>query len=271
MAVDLESRATSTIFELEPGWCVSMSNCSADGRNVYFGCWEDLSDRIPTDLLRGYIGMDETWAAMPRSRIVRAAMDGSDNAIVFEENYWIGHVNTSPTQPDILTFCHEGPWHKVDNRIWGLDAATGRAWKIRPRTADETVGHEYWHRDGVHVGYHGHMADCRSLLGRIRFDDTNRQEYDFPGQTGHIFSHHEKLIVGDGGGVIRLWQQEGDSYAAPRILCRHDSAMRIQQTHPHPVISPDGGYVVFTSDRSGYGNVYKVPLAPFDSLPPADS
>jgi len=43
--------------------------------------------------------------------------------------------------------------------------------------------------------------------------------------------------------------------------------MRIQQTHPHPRISPDGKYVIFTSDRSGYGNVYSVPLVEFESLP----
>lgn len=46
--------------------------------------------------------------------------------------------------------------------------------------------------------------------------------------------------------------------------------MRIQQAHPHPRISPDGRYVIFTSDRSGYCNLYKVNLADFDSLPPAD-
>jgi len=52
------------------------------------------------------------------------------------------------------------------------------------------------------------------------------------------------------------------------VLCRHDSAMKIQQTHPHPRLSPDGSYVVFSSDRSGYGNVYMVRVPEFESLPP---
>jgi oligogalacturonide lyase len=57
-------------------------------------------------------------------------------------------------------------------------------------------------------------------------------------------------------------------YQGPRALCRHDSSMHIQQTHPHPRIAPDGTYVVFSGDRSGYGNVYRVEIPPFESLPP---
>lgn len=106
-----------------------------------------------------YGGFKETWEARPRSQIIRVATDGSGTEVVFEENYWIGHVNTSPMQPDILTFCHEGPWDKVDNRIWGLDAGTGEVWKIRPTAEGEIVGHEYWFSDGVHIGYHGHTSE----------------------------------------------------------------------------------------------------------------
>ena len=122
----------------------------------------------------------------------------------------------------------------------------------------------------MHVGYHGRTSEGKPMIGHIRFDNTMPHECDFPGQTGHIFSHDENLIVGDGAGVIRVWKKEGDRYAGPCVLCRHDSAMRIQQTHPHPRISPDGDYVVFTSDRSGYGNVYKAPLVEFDALSLAD-
>jgi oligogalacturonide lyase len=33
-----------------------------------------------------------------------------------------------------------------------------------------------------------------------------------------------------------------------------------QHTHPHPSFSPDNKYVVYTSDRSGYAQVYEVEL-----------
>ena len=32
---------------------------------------------------------------------------------------WLGHLQFSPTDPHLLMFCHEGPWHKVD-RIWTI-------------------------------------------------------------------------------------------------------------------------------------------------------
>jgi oligogalacturonide lyase len=195
------------------------------------------------------------------------AVDGSGGSVVFEEQYWIGHVNTSPTQPHLLTFCHEGPWNKVDQRIWGFSLQTGNAWMIRPIGPDEIVGHEYWYADGVHIGYHGRNAQGKHILGHIQFDNTDQVEAEFPGVTGHIFSLDEKRIVGDGGKVIRTWEWQDGKYLGPRLLCRHDSSMNIQQTHPHPRISPDGSYVIFSSDRSGYGNIYRVPLASFENLP----
>jgi oligogalacturonide lyase len=267
LAVDLETRQTRVLCQIEPRWCVSQTNASADGRYIYFGVWEDLSARFEVDLLRGYVGFEETWAAKPLSQVLRAPVEGGAAEVVFEERSWIGHVNTSPTQAELLTICHEGPWGKVDQRIWGLDAANGRAWKIRPTGPGEVVGHEYWYADGLRVGYHGHLAG-RRILGRARWDGSEVSEAAFPGETGHIFSNDEGLIVGDGAGVIRLWKWDGSRYRGPRLLCRHDSAMQIQQTHPHPRISPDGRYVIFTSDRSGYGNIYKVDLPEdFESLP----
>ncbi|MEZ4631311.1 MAG: oligogalacturonate lyase family protein [Deinococcales bacterium] len=271
MALNPHTKALRTLHEMDPKWCVSMTNVSADGNYVYFGIWEDQSHKFEVDLLRGYIGFKETWAEKPLSQVLRVAVDGSGAEVVFEEYYWIGHVNTSPTQPHLLTYCHEGPWHLVDNRIWGLDASTGKNWKIRETRAGEIVGHEYWHADGIHIGYHGHSNGEKPILGRCHFDNSGHVEASFAGKTGHIFSLDEKLIVGDGGGVIRLWKWDGQNYSLPRLLCRHDSSMNIQQTHPHPRISPDGSYVVFSSDRSGYGNVYSVALdvalSDFESLP----
>lgn len=267
VALDLHSLASRVLYQLPEGWDVSMINGAADGRHLYASISEDLSDRFRVDYLRGYVGFRETWEAKPLSRIVKVAVDGSGGEVVFEERYWIGHVNTSPKRSDLLTFCHEGPWDLVDNRIWGMDTSTGEVWKIRARESDESVGHEYWHADGERIGYHGRNKDGSQFLGHARYDDTDRVEVNFPGKTGHIHSNTPALIVGDGGNVVRLWRWNGSGYDGPRALCRHDSSMKIQQLHVHPRFDPQGCYVVFTSDVSGYGDVYAVEVPDFAGLP----
>ena len=270
VALALTSLDTRILYRMEEGWDVSMINCSADGQSVYASISEDLSSKFRVDYLRGYVGFAETWAAKPLSRVLRVATDGSGSDVLYEENYWIGHVNTSPTANDALTFCHEGPWAKVDQRIWGLDTTTGRVWKIRAPQHGEAVGHEYWHADGERVGYHGRNPDGTQFLGHCRYDDTDHIEISFPGQTGHIHSNGPELIVGDGGNQVRLWKWTGEAYDGPRLLCRHDSSMKIQQLHVHPRFSADGNHVVFTSDVTGYGNVYLAQVADFDTLPNID-
>ncbi|MEE3042695.1 MAG: oligogalacturonate lyase family protein [Candidatus Latescibacterota bacterium] len=270
VALDLATLQTRVLYEMEKGWDVSMINCSADGEHVYASISEDLSSQFRVDYLRGYVGFAETWAAMPLSRVLRVATDGSGGEVVHEENYWIGHVNTSPTQNDILTFCHEGPWAKVDQRIWGLEISTGRIWKIREPEQGEAVGHEYWHADGERIGYHGRNPDGTQFLGHCRFDDSDRVENSFPGQTGHIHSNDPELIVGDGGKLVRLWKWTGEVYDGPRQLCRHDSSMKTQQLHVHPRFSHDNTQVLLTSDVSGYGNVYLARVPDFASLPMID-
>jgi oligogalacturonide lyase len=130
---------------------------------------------------------------MPHSQIVLIASDTGAVDVVFEENYWIGHVNASPAQPHILTFCHEGPWDKVDQRIWGLDTRDGRVWKIRPTCTGERVGHEYWFVDGEHIGYHGRNAEGQGFYGSIRYDNTGQVEALIQSNSMHF---HSEVIQG---------------------------------------------------------------------------
>ncbi len=268
ISLDLNTLQSSAIFKMDPGWKNSITSCSADGKYVYFSISEDLSDLFEVDLLRGYVGFEETWEAKPKSKIIRVSTDGSKSEVIFEEQYWINHLNTSPTRSDLITFCHEGPWGKVDNRIWCLNTETKEVWKIRPRTHEgERVGHEYWYADGETLGYHGTRADGSAFLGHIRYDNTGLVEVDFSKHTGHIHSNDKNLIVGDGGGVIKLWKWNGKSYDGPRILCEHKSSMKTQHSHPHPRFNARGDKVLYTTDRSGYCNVYQVDLKEFESLP----
>jgi oligogalacturonide lyase len=273
IALDLNTLEQRALYRMPDGFDVSMINCSADGQHVYCSISEDMSHRFRVDLLRGYIGFRETWAAMPLSQIVQVAVDDSGSKVVWEENYWVGHVNTSPQHPHLLTFCHEGPWQEVDNRIWGINVLTGDVWKIRPcEEPGEAVGHEYWHADGEMIGYHGRYADGRGFFGHIRYDNTGRIEVPFDTKQfksphGHFYSNDIQLVVSDVGPTVDLWRWNGQDYGEARALCSHDSSFKTQQQHVHPRFNTAATQVVFTSDVSGYGNVYLVAVPDFDSLP----
>ncbi|MEX0775108.1 MAG: oligogalacturonate lyase family protein [Phycisphaeraceae bacterium] len=290
IALDLHSHRERFLYRIEEGFKPSIVSVTSDGRFACAAVYEDLSHRFRVDLSHGYVGFKEYWAAKPLSKIVVIPLDGASGSPAHEilvEKCWIGHVNTSPTQPNILTFCHEGPWESVDQRIWGMDLNTGKTWPIRPRQVEgERIGHEYWLADGVHVGYHGSRPDGSKLIGHIRFDDSSPSgagggaggvESSFPHHTQHIHSNTTDLIVGDGTGggrVVRLWRWNPRTagYDGPRALCEHQCSAHAQVLHVHPRFSPDGSKVVFTSDRTGYGQVYEVEVPAFESLPqlPAD-
>ncbi|MBA7713034.1 hypothetical protein ES703_122032 [subsurface metagenome] len=67
--------------------------------------------------------------------------------------------------------------------------------------------------------------------------------------------------------MIRIWKRTEDGFDGPRILCEHRSSMHIQQVHPHPRFTADGKQVLFTTDFSGYGNVYLADVPDFETLP----
>jgi len=66
---------------------------------------------------------------------------------------WINHLLFSPTDPGLLMYCHEGPWHKVD-RIWTIRTDGSRNTLIHKRTMQmEIAGHEFWGADGRTIWY----------------------------------------------------------------------------------------------------------------------
>jgi oligogalacturonide lyase len=61
---------------------------------------------------------------------------------------WLNHLLFSPTDPSLLMYCPEGPWHKVD-RIWTIRNDGSGNKLIHERTmAREIAGHEFWSNDG---------------------------------------------------------------------------------------------------------------------------
>ena len=263
-ALDLSGGGLNKIFDIPRGFNKHIVSISADGKYAYTSIIEDVRDRRRENTLQG------TYDCHPHSKILRIAIDGSGYDSVWEENNFIAHVNTSPTDPTKLTFCHEGFWEQVDHRLWALDLQEGKPRKLHICKSGEAIGHEYWFKDGRRIGYHG-LSDCvrhgptdeelvgLSKLGAINFDGTDDRSYDFPFNMGHIYSDDESLIIGDGdrrGRYLRVWRLGDNGYEQPRALCLHDSSCKNQHTHVHPRITPDGKGVLFTSDSTGYNQIY---------------
>jgi oligogalacturonide lyase len=174
--------------------------------------------------------------------------------------------------PHVLTFCHEGPWHRVDNRIWGLDLDSGRTWKIRSGPEGEAVGHECWLTDGTRIGYHGISLDGTDFYGSIRHDNTDRVEAPFPHRSTHFHSNDLSLIVSDGNRDeprLLLWRYRGGRFQGPRVVLNHRGSFHAQILHVHPRFSPDGSQILFASDTTGYGNLHLIDTPDFDALPDA--
>jgi oligogalacturonide lyase len=276
LSLDLDALRLRELFTTPPGYVPETANATADGKYLIAGYCQDLSSRFSVDLGHGYVGFHEIWAAHPHCVILRISLETGASEVVFEEDCWLGHLNTSPTLPHIMTFCHEGPWQKVDNRIWGLDLRTGETWKIRPTAMGEMVGHEYWMPDGEHVGYHGRSAAGpgedlgKGMYGSIRYDNTDQVEAPFDYHCWHFHSYGLDLVVGDGDSqdpYLLLWRFEDGEFRGPKVLAWHRGSFHTQRVHVHPCFSADGTQILYTADPQGYGQVFLAQVPDFDALP----
>jgi oligogalacturonide lyase len=256
---------------------------TADGRYLVAQLMERPEPRGAA-VSYSYSRFVEFFEAKPHTQIVRVDIESGQMEVIHEDRRYMGHLNTSPRRPELMTFCHEGPWARIDQRIWGLNVASGECWPIRdqsdaPAASEQgyCIGHEYWFADGERVGYHGKPRKGRGdhIFGHLRYDNSEPVEVHFNYASGHFHSLDESLMVGDGTNVrgprpfIQLfrWDEVTQQYVGPKILAMHRSTFNDQHAHPHPHFTPDGRYVLYTSDLTSYSNMYLVEVGDFDDLP----
>lgn len=257
---------------------------SADGRVAYAAIRKaDAGDgRMRYNKSPDYL---TSWQNPVESRVVAIDLETGSMETIYRDTMRLEHVNASPADPDILTFCHEGPWARVRQRIWGLRISTGEVWPIRRQSGDLAVGHEYFTHDGTWIGYHGRRLPDEKMhtFGFVRPDNSECVEHDFPYHCSHVASFGLDLVVGDGTPAnvqpwfpsqqrpyLMLFRRRGDGWEGPRVLAFHRATFNEQIQHPHARFSNDGSRIVYTSDIGGYSNVYMVETGDFDSLPTVD-
>lgn len=192
---------------------------------------------------------------------------------------WVTHVQFRPTahgDSDLLLFNHEALSGIGSQRMWMIDGVTRKIWKVRPEPGDGKHWncHEVWTADGSRVFYHGagvHPDTGRktNLFGWCSPDGLDYREIYLPDEAsgyGHFAEHPVPgTLITDGyfaDGRILALVREGPvkGWGIWEPLCRHDSRWHYQDDHPHPIVSADGKWCVFTSSASGTADVYAVEL-----------
>ena len=199
---------------------------------------------------------------------------------------WLGHIQASPTDPDLLMFCHEGPWHWV-NRIWAVHPSGGDALLIHHRTmAMEIAGHEFFAGDGKTIWYDLQTPRGEDFwVGGYEIATGQRTWYHLERDQWSVHfnvSRDGSLFAGDGGaeGMVAhapdgkwiylfrpdLKSVSGESeglirpgvFHAERLvnMSKHDYTLE-----PNVNFTPDGKWIVFRSNMFGPTHVFAVEVA----------
>lgn len=191
---------------------------------------------------------------------------------IHSENTWLGHIQFSVTDPNMLMFCHEGPWHKVD-RIWNINLKTKVIQKIHTRTMErEIAGHEFWSWDGKTIWYDLQIPRGETFyLNGYRLADGLQTRYQMLRDEWSIhfnISRDQNLFCGDGGNPgqvakakdgmwIYLFHPEKDHLRSEKLV---NMKLHDYRLEPNVHFSPDGKWVIFRANFEGMSQIYAVEL-----------
>ncbi len=205
---------------------------------------------------------------------------------------WLNHLQFSPTDPNVLLYCHEGNWHVVD-RLWLVRVDRPDTPRLlHTRTMNmEIAGHEWWSKDGKTVWY-----DLQTPRGEdfwvAGYDvaTTKRRWYHLDRNAWGVHfnsSPDEKLFASDGGDPEMAAHAPDGKYiyllrprAIPDVAGIHaansadlitpgaldpeklvDLRNHDYRSEPNASFTPDGKWLVFRSNMWGPGHVYAVETA----------
>lgn len=217
-------------------------------------------------------GLEARWASRRPMQLYTIHIPTGEIKTFHPSNDWLNHVQFSPSDPGLIMFCHEGPWHKVD-RIWTIRTDGSGLKKIHTRTMDmEIAGHEFFSPDGKTIWYD--LQTPRSkvfwLAGYV-LASGEKKRYSVVREHWSVHfnaSPSGKLFAGDGGGPnsvaapgngqwIYLFTPKQGRLDAERLvdLSKHDYRLE-----PNVTFTPDGKWITFRSNLHGVTHTYAVEL-----------
>jgi oligogalacturonide lyase len=231
--------------------------------------------------------MERRWAArLPMAMFVTDTRTGK-TTVIHRSNDWLNHLQFSPTDPGLIMFCHEGPWHKVD-RIWTIRADGSALTKIHTRTMQmEIFGHEFFDPDGKTIWY-----DLQTPRGELfwlagyNLETKRRVWYHLERDEWSVHFNTVpggQLFAGDGGDpgqvahakngqwiyLFRPQRMENRGVDDPGFVqpgtLRPERLVNMSKHNyrlePNVLFTPDRKYVVFRSNMFGESYVFAVEIA----------
>ncbi len=185
----------------------------------------------------------------------------------------ISHVQANPTNSNLILYCWQ--WDAPGRarlvgatpiRIWwvNIDGTDGGPF-AQPFGLHRT--HEAWTPDGKFVTYSGDFRfgpqKGREVLGIQSLDGTTNAMYDAAVWHAHqnMFKDNKRWVAdlhNHDDRLLMLFERGEGAELKSTVLFRHASSWEGQSSHPHPRFSPNGRYVLFSTDRTGRAQVYTV-------------
>ena len=275
--LDTETGAITTIYEETGNYRVGAPSISPNRRYIAF-C---RNEKVNVGRGPNYAGFKERYYLVKDGRITLAYLDGSGWFDVFKDTHQVGHFQFCPDDSTLATYCHEGPWHLVTQRIWLLDFVSREAWPCFRQQERDSVGHEFWTRDGYIFfddrgpGHDGTITSDRTqavathvavkqsdemvpFVGLADRQGNLVKRIDMPFYCNHYHANPDNtFLVGDDVDDLVLIDISG-AKATLEILCNHKTSWHIQTGHCHPTWSWDGDRILYASDLGGHVNLYVV-------------
>jgi len=230
-----------------------------------------------------YTGFADRFYRVKDGRITVAYLDGSGWFDVFKDTHQVGHFQFAPDDSTLGSYCHEGPWNLVTQRMWLLDFVSREAKPCFRQDEIDSVGHEFWTRDGYIFfdnrgpGHDGTITSDRTQAVATEVAVKEQEDFvpfvglankkgemvkriDMPFYCNHYHANPTNtVLVGDDVDDLVLIDISGEK-ATLEVLCNHKTSWHTQSAHCHPTWSWDGSRILYASDFGGKVNLYLVEL-----------
>lgn len=301
-ATDLNTKATREIVKLPQA--TSVSSVNADETLLAGTIDEKLEAALkegkppaPPPAGRGdnYPGkgemMENRLAERRPLRLITINTKTGEVKTLLRGTDWYNHIQFSPTDPSLLMFCHEGPWHKVD-RTWTIRTDGSQLTQIHHRTMlMEIEGHEWFGADGKWIWYDLQTPKSTDFwVAGFEVATGNRTWYHLQKSEWSVHfnvSPDGKLFAGDGGGTnsvaagdngqwIYLFRPElvpdrtdgelsnAKDLVRPGVFKAEklvNLAKHNYNLEPNVTFTPDMKWIVFRSNMFGPTHVFAVEIA----------